>query len=106
MTRTLTLYIDGVDWQHELGAAADGTLLYPTESCLKEYNSCWDQCGIVEVEATFGEPRWVHPQEFETLGLPESVEQRLAMYRGKVKQLEERTTFYRKLIERIEGEDA
>lgn len=59
LPKTYTMYIDGVDWQYELGEASDGTKLYPSLSCIKKHTKCWDQCGIVEVKVTFRRPKWV-----------------------------------------------
>jgi hypothetical protein len=64
MQKKMDLYICGVDWQHELGQAADGTLFYPSIESLKKYSPCWSECGIVKVTATFDDIEWVEPQDF------------------------------------------
>src|SRR5208283_2502349 len=52
-TKKLLVYMDGVDWQHEIGEAPDGNKVYPDVESLKEHNRCWDGCGIVECEIIF-----------------------------------------------------
>lgn len=42
-----------IDWQYELGAAADGNKVYPSIKALKEAHSCAEDCGIVEVAVRF-----------------------------------------------------
>jgi hypothetical protein len=49
--KKIKVFVDGVDWQHEIGDAIDGNTVYPDVDSLKKYNTCWDQCGIVECEA-------------------------------------------------------
>lgn len=39
-----------IDFDCELGHAADGNRIYPSESALREHHSMADDCGIVEVE--------------------------------------------------------
>lgn len=39
-----------IDWQYEIGAAADGNKIYPSADALRRGHSCADDCGIVEVE--------------------------------------------------------
>jgi hypothetical protein len=36
--KKVTVYLDGVDWLHEVGHAADGNAVYPDVDSLKEYN--------------------------------------------------------------------
>ncbi len=43
-------YMCGVDWDHELGEALGGNVVYPSESDLIANKHCTDECGIVEVE--------------------------------------------------------
>ena len=61
----MVLYVDGVDWQHELGEASDGTTFYPDLESLKKHSRCWTQCGVVKVTVTFEDPEWVEPQNFD-----------------------------------------
>jgi hypothetical protein len=56
-------YMDGVDWQHELGNAAGGNRVYGSVEDLKKHSKCWPQCGIVEVEVRL--VRWVADQDFD-----------------------------------------
>ena len=39
-----------IDWDHEIGHAADGNRVYPSVRALKEFHNCAEDCGIVEVE--------------------------------------------------------
>jgi hypothetical protein len=39
-----------IDWDHELGRAADGNRVYPSVKALEEHHGCVLECGIVEVE--------------------------------------------------------
>lgn len=57
---TATVYLCGVDWQHELLMVSSGTTVYPTVEDIQEALKCTDQCGIVEVEIRF--KRWILPQ--------------------------------------------
>jgi hypothetical protein len=56
-----TVFVDGVDYQHELGEVIDGTKVYGTIEDLKERNKCWKSCGIVKLEITF--KKWVEKQD-------------------------------------------
>lgn len=58
------LYTCGVDWQHEIGEAPDleGKMpFYSTVKELKKKRTCWEECGIVEVEVKL--TKWVEPQK-------------------------------------------
>lgn len=59
--KTVTVYIDGVDWQYEIGHAMDGNRVYPSLEDLAESNSCWESCGVVKATITF--EKWVTPQD-------------------------------------------
>ena len=39
-----------IDWDHEIGHAADGNRVYPSIRALKEHHKMAEDCGIVEVE--------------------------------------------------------
>jgi len=56
-SKKVTVYLDGVDFMHEVGYSADGNNIYPSVDCLKKYNRCWEGCGIVECELVF--KKWV-----------------------------------------------
>lgn len=43
-------YMCLIDWECELGSAADGNRIFPSIKCLKAAHPCADDCGIVEVE--------------------------------------------------------
>lgn len=44
------VYICGVDWDHEIGECI--VEVYPSVKSLKKNRTCWNQCGIVELEIT------------------------------------------------------
>lgn len=61
---TKTVYLCGVDWQHEIGEAMDleGSMpFYSSVEELKEKRTCWKQCGIIEAEIKM--IKWVEPQD-------------------------------------------
>lgn len=60
--RKISVFVCGVDFQHELGYASD-IVVYPSVESFKKNRTCWEQCGIVELEVTL--KRWVEPQNFE-----------------------------------------
>ena len=61
--KTLKLYMCMIDWQHELGEAADGTLVYPSLRALQKYHACWEECGVIEVDVSFNNPIVVVDQD-------------------------------------------
>lgn len=61
MAEVITGYMDMVDWQHELGEAPGGARVYASIDDLKEHNTCWNGCGIVEVTVSL--VRVVEPQD-------------------------------------------
>jgi len=64
--RTEKVYMCGVDWQHEIGAAMGGNTVHPSVEDLKKHRKCWKSCGIVEIEVKF--VKWVEPQDFSDFG--------------------------------------
>lgn len=58
-TETKKVYVCGVDWHHEIGEAPD-VIVYPSVKALKKRRSCWEECGIVELELKV--TKWVEPQ--------------------------------------------
>lgn len=58
-----TFYACGVDWQYEMGEAADLEGKMPLYSSVEELTSkctCWKQCGIVKLTLTLDS--WVMEQ--------------------------------------------
>jgi hypothetical protein len=55
-------FMDGVDWQHELGEAPGGIKVYMDEEDLLEHRDCVKQCGIVKVRVN--KMYWTKPQNF------------------------------------------
>lgn len=106
--RTMTLFLDGVDWQHELGEAGDGTTLYPSLQGLKVGNSCWESCGVVKVTARFLNEEWVVPQdlmkgsksakEIEEEDPQQQARERIAGYEMHLKRLDERKAWLQSRI--------
>ena len=43
-------YMCTIDFECELGHAADGTRIYPSVKALKSNHRCWNECGIVKVK--------------------------------------------------------
>lgn len=58
-----TVYLDGVDWQYEVGEAYGGNLVHPSLKDTEESHPCVQQCGVVECDLVFN--RWVKPQNFD-----------------------------------------
>jgi hypothetical protein len=46
-------YMCSIDWECEIGAASDGSTVYPSKEALIEGHGCAEDCGIVEVEVRF-----------------------------------------------------
>lgn len=46
----ITGYMCKIDWDYEFGNAENGNHVYPSIEALKKYHTCWEECGIVEVE--------------------------------------------------------
>lgn len=59
--KTETVYMCGVDWQHEIGCAMGGNRFYPSVKDAEENCKCVKSCGLVEVEVRF--KRWVIEQD-------------------------------------------
>jgi len=55
---TKIVYIDGVDWQHEVGEI--DTVVWPSKESILEYTDCAETCGVVQCKITF--LKWAHPQ--------------------------------------------
>ncbi len=68
--KRIQCFMDGIDWQHHLGADSFGTKLYPSKMALVEdKNHSLDKCGIVEVEVRL--VKWVKPQNLHRPEPPE-----------------------------------
>jgi hypothetical protein len=61
-TKTVTLYMCGVDWQHEIGSAGD-TVLYESLEDLKSIRKCVEGCGAVQIRAELTEVGWPIQQQ-------------------------------------------
>lgn len=60
-TKKVKVFLDGVDFQHEVGHAPGGNKVYESVEDLKEHNRCWKSCGIVECEIKF--KKWAVEQK-------------------------------------------
>ena len=58
-TETKKSYVCGVDWQWEIGECND-VKLYSSPEALKKDRTCWEECGIVELEIKV--TKWIEPQ--------------------------------------------
>lgn len=63
MKKEVVVFVDGTDWRWEVGHAADGNRIYPDLDCLKAYNKCWEECGVVKCRIEFLEE--VVPENWE-----------------------------------------
>lgn len=53
--KKIKVYMCQTDWLHEIGEAPDleGRMpIYSSIEDLKKEKTCWDECGIVEIELT------------------------------------------------------
>lgn len=57
----MKVYLCGVTLQHELGEIP--IKVYPDLALMKRHNSCWKECGIVEMELS--NPKWLEPQRLQ-----------------------------------------
>jgi hypothetical protein len=48
--RRVIVWMDKVDWDHEVGSALGGNKVYPSRRDLETNAKCLDECGIVQVE--------------------------------------------------------
>jgi hypothetical protein len=62
LQKRVRCFMDGIDWQHHLGADISGAVLYPDVDALRDHSKCVVSggCGIVEVEVRL--IRWVEDQ--------------------------------------------
>lgn len=97
------LYLCGVDFQHELGEACGGTKLYPSVEDLKENQSCWKSCGIIEIEVSETEYKWIEEQDlWRPEGTVTSAEIKTKEYKARrVKHWEEEVKRQEKTLERF-----
>lgn len=103
------VYIDGVDFQHELGAAMGGNTVYPDLEDALENNPCAQSCGIVKCKVTLIE--WAMPQDWKKASYvtmsPEDLKknpdlQRLETNRAHLDYLNEKVKKQKKKIKQLE----
>ncbi len=63
--KSVDIYICGVDWQHEIGAAAGKMDYYNSVEELKRHKKCWKECGIVKLKVSLDS--WVEEQNLELM---------------------------------------
>ena len=59
----ITVYMDLVAAQYEVGNASGGTKIHPSIDDVKKEYTCWKSCGIAEMTLTFKSE--VEPQNFD-----------------------------------------
>lgn len=47
--RIVTGYMCRIDWDHEIGNASGGNVIFPSIKDLRRHHVCVDECGAVEV---------------------------------------------------------
>jgi hypothetical protein len=55
------IYIDGVDFQYEVGHASGGNRVYGSVGVLQKTSKCWEGCGVIECDLIF--KKWVVEQD-------------------------------------------
>jgi hypothetical protein len=63
--KNIVVYVDGVDYEHEIGEASDGNKIFPSIKALQENNRCWEGCGVVKCELVFKE--WVIESDYSEM---------------------------------------
>ncbi len=59
--KTITLYLCGIDYQHELGEC--DVKVFESVERLKKTNQCWSKCGIVKIEVDIKKVQWIEKQK-------------------------------------------
>lgn len=95
MSEELIVYIDGVDFQHEIGEASGGNKVYPSLKDLKENNKCYESCGVVKAKITLVE--WVLPQNIH-------LNSRRPHMESKIERAKERLAFFEEAIKKTKAE--
>src|SRR5665213_522809 len=67
--KSVEVFMDGVDFQHEIGHASGGNKVYASLGDLLENNPCAKSCGAVKVKVEFVE--WVMEQNWNNTELTE-----------------------------------
>ena len=61
--KIVTCFMDGIDWQHEVGHASNGNRVFPTvDDLVHGAGHDLDECGIAEVEIRF--VRWIKESKY------------------------------------------
>lgn len=48
--RVITVFMDKVDFDYEVGKAKGGNRVFPSQEDLEKHMPCTKECGVVEVE--------------------------------------------------------
>jgi hypothetical protein len=96
---TKIVYIDGVDWQHEVGET--DAVVWPSKKSVLKGTPCADKCGVVKCEIKLLE--WVHPQDL--WGETETDKQKSIMaYEQKIAEHQKKILKLQQWIEREKQE--
>jgi len=96
-----TIYMDGVDFQHELGEAMGGNVVFGSMEDLKEHSKCWESCGIVKCTITVEE--WASPQDLFKDAVPMSEVNDVKHDIERLQNLKDRKLRTEMLIEQVEN---
>jgi hypothetical protein len=64
--RSFSVFVDKIDWEYEVEEVEYGTKVYPDLEAMKEYNKCWESCGVVR--CTITEEETVVPTDWDKGG--------------------------------------
>lgn len=98
---TRTGYMDYVDFLYELGEARGGNTIYPSIKNIKEYVSCVDECGIVEVEVKL--VKVVQGSDYSGRDVL-TKEKRIKHLKTMIEKTEERKVWYENRLQQVLGE--
>ncbi len=100
--RKTTVFIDGIDYWHELGST--DVTVWSSKEAILENSPCSRECGVVKCTVELDE--WVHPQNlapdngiFDKAGYARLLEAKIESFEAKIKK-------YKFMVESIkEGRD-
>ena len=113
MSQKKKLYLCGVDFQHELGEACGGTKLYPSVEDLKDNQGCWKSCGIIEVEVSETEYKWIEKQDLwkeegsvtsTEAATREYKERQITHWKEEVERQKKKVEQFKNIVQRYEEE--
>lgn len=95
-----TVFVDGVDWQHEIGET-DATV-WPSLNSILNHTPCAKTCGVVKCEMKILE--WVHPQDLHKEEDAMSKDDWLLLQEGHIARHQQRIDQIQKMVARIRSE--